>query len=139
MSLLAIARAKLPPATELRQRALELKLQHAERLDRYTDQELARVYNGVGPDRWSDKVRKLLSKVLLPALPAVLVHDVDYDIGGDYHDFLVANRTLADNVNRIAGTYPWYSRTRRRLRRLAPLMEAATTAFGWAGFHRTTA
>lgn len=60
--------------------------------------QLQRCYNGIGPDRWSKRARRLITWALdyleAPALP----HDYSYDKGGGYWTFTIANLQLVFNA-----------------------------------------
>jgi hypothetical protein len=65
---------------------------------RITDEEIERVFNGVGPEWLPWWLRKLLDYFFEVFLPAVWVHDYRYSYGdGTLIDFMSANRELTDN------------------------------------------
>ena len=47
---------------------------------KYTPEQLTKIFNGVGPDSWSEELRNALSIALEHFLPAVVIHDFDYDV-----------------------------------------------------------
>lgn len=50
----------------------------AELLDRYSDAELGKIYNGAGPDSWIPLARDMLTTFMRLFKPVVLVHDVQF-------------------------------------------------------------
>lgn len=63
-----------------------------------SDEEIERVYNGVGPEFLAGWVRRLLDYFFETYLPAVWRHDQRFAHGdGTLIDFMGANRELADN------------------------------------------
>jgi len=82
---------------ELRLKARAYALVGIDKLSDYSDTRLAAVYNGVGPDWFPAKLRDSLSRLNKRILPAVLVHDIDYDSGGTKAEFLIYNRNLGIN------------------------------------------
>lgn len=60
--------------------------------------ELVAIFNGIGPDRWSSRFRKLTSWLLSPFMVAALVHDWEYSQPEkSYWAFTKANLRFAWN------------------------------------------
>ena len=47
---------------ELRKKCYELELEGKEILDKYTDEDLEKIYNGIGPDRFPDWLREIVTE-----------------------------------------------------------------------------
>ena len=64
-----------------------------------TADELSKVCNGAGPDRWSELKRRALTCALKPYEPAFAIHDVEYEyrIGSQK----ISDRRLKKNMVRI--------------------------------------
>lgn len=67
---------------------------------RYTPEQMAEVYNGIGPDRFPEWFRDFLTSLNHVILPAVLIHDLDYDHGGTKADFYASNKRLGRNARK---------------------------------------
>lgn len=77
--------------------------------EQFTLEELADIYNGIGPDRFPEVIRKALGKMHPSLLPVAFIHDVQYHIGGTKEDFTAANNLFKANGKRMAfARYAWY-------------------------------
>jgi hypothetical protein len=90
----------LPEVTELVNKAKEYGLENVEIIDKYTLNEIQRIYNGVGPDSFPAELRDALSDVNIACLPAVLIHDLEYVTGGTKDEFAASNRRLKVNMRK---------------------------------------
>ena len=127
----------LPSVHSLVKKAEKYDLWHLWSVKTIPEDELEKDYNGVGPDRWSPRLRNALSWLLQDVLEAVLIHDADYTIGGSYEDFLEANAVLCDNICILARKKYGFWRLRRYfLLALAPQIEQLTNRYGWEGWHK---
>jgi hypothetical protein len=84
-------------------------------------EEVARIYNGVGPEWMREELRAKADKLSQTLLPAVMIHDVDYEYGtGTMLDFQLANRRLEANGRKCADyRYGWYNPMRYIVRHQA--------------------
>lgn len=127
----------LPTAFELRESATKYKLEHLEVLYKYPDEILVEQYNGVGPDRWPDAIRDIVSWLLEDVLEAVEVHDMDYYQGGGEKEFHEANEVLGENVRRLARKkYSWWNPRRWFLKKLSYKLTEWTDKYGWEGWNK---
>lgn len=61
-------------------------------------EDLQRLYNGIGPDAWSSRFRKLVTKLLEKFTAPAMVHDWEYTFSPkNYWFFTVANMRFAVN------------------------------------------
>ena len=128
---------KLPDPFLLRDSAVRHSLDHWPQLYKLSDEELQRQFNGVGPDRWPEDLRLMLSEILEDVLEAVEVHDADYAIGGTEEDFHEANKILGKNVRRLARKkYPWWKPRRLFLIEVSYIMTDVTDKYGWEGWNK---
>lgn len=68
-----------------------------------SDSELARAYNGIGPERWPSWIRAVITAMLRPFQAAAFVHDWEYSLPEkSYRAFTAANCRLAANTAREA-------------------------------------
>ena len=62
---------------ELVRKAYDLKLENVHILDKYSITEIGKIYNGIGPDRFPDWLREIVTKSAGLFEPAALIHDVE--------------------------------------------------------------
>ncbi|MDD4818109.1 MAG: hypothetical protein PHI85_09090 [Victivallaceae bacterium] len=96
---------------------------------------LRAVYNGIGPDRWSARLRRVVTELLEWFAPEALIHDWEYTFQPKtYWRFTVANLRFAWNAclaaDRSSARFPW--KLRRAGRGL--LLAALCQLFGWSGY-----
>lgn len=99
--------------------------------------ELARCYNGIGPEFLPPAVREKVSSHLSLFEPAALVHDMRYSNGdGSRYRFNYANWEFQVNCRKIAKrAYPWYSWRRYRALAVADiLVDAVCSDAGWVAW-----
>lgn len=90
----------LPDVSTMIEKSMELGLDDNGLFDKYPIEKIMEVYNGVGPDRFKSWFRDMLSEINAVILPAVLIHDLDYDYGGNWDDFHKANARLGSNAQK---------------------------------------
>jgi hypothetical protein len=119
----------------LRQKAYELGLYGASVLSMPLA-DLAKHYNGCGPEFLPAAAREKLTDYLAIFEPAFLIHDLRFTFNdGSTADFNAANSELNFNLRRIAkATYSWYNWRRYRALAAADLITAACDRFGWASY-----
>lgn len=128
---------KLPDALELRESAKKLGLKHVDVLYKYCDEVLIAQYNGVGPNRWPEEVRDILSYLLKDDLESVEIHDMDYYQGGDEKAFHEANRVLGENTRTVAKKkYHWWNPRRWFLKEISYKLTEWTDKYGWEGWNK---
>lgn len=120
---------------DLRLEARELRLKGREILKQYSDEELQKIFNGIGPDRFPAPIRAALD-VLHPALVVVaFIHDIRYYEGGKRSDFYAANTEFRENGYIVAKKlYGWYNPRRYRVRFFARKFAKICDLFGWEGY-----
>ena len=82
----------------LKRIAQEKKLNGADVLNEYTDEQMAQAFNGAGGAKTPEWQRWTLTQILKKKLPAILIHDIEYLKGGKEKDFLRSNDNLRDNI-----------------------------------------
>lgn len=101
-------------------------------------QELAEIYNGIGPDRFPEKLRLALDKLHPSLLPAVFIHDIQYHVGGTKADFSASNELFKSNGRKMAFyNYAWYDPRRYIVWNKARFFGDLCQAFGWKGWNKT--
>lgn len=121
---------------ELMRRAVDGGLEGLEIFERFTIAEIAQIYNGIGPDSFPDWLRRIVTASAPVLEPAALIHDLEYEIGGDEINFELANNRFEHNCCKlIRAAYGWWNPIRylclNRSRRWAEWCQI----FGRAGFH----
>lgn len=118
--------------------AKQNNLEGIEVLDAFTYLETLHIYNGIGPDRFPDKVRELVTEINELFAPAALIHDLEYHIGGTREDFTAANDRFRRNCYTLAdNAYSWYDPRRYYWRFKAWRFAGYCQEFGWSGYHKT--
>lgn len=117
-------------------------LEGLDALARYTSEELACIYNGIGADWMPDEMCRKLTDWLSLFEPAALIHDVRYhESDGERRAFNFANWEFRDNCDRLAeARYPWYSWRRYRAYLVAgQLFAAVASEGGWKAWRDAAA
>ena len=128
---------KLAEITALIIKARKFKLIDSGWVICFAPEELATVYNGIGPEWLPCSLREKLTKYLAVFAPACLIHDFHYWIGdGTLKDFNYANDTLEANCRKcINAETKWYQIFRRAVGYYAAhLMAEACRRYGWSAY-----
>ena len=109
-----------PDLAEIYYKAVIYQLDFPHKVDA---DEMHRIYNGVGAEWMPDAMRNFLDGISVVLLPAVLIHDIDYEYGnGTLLDFQMASKRLEENGIKCADAeYAWYHPMRYVVRRQAKL------------------
>ena len=101
---------------------------------------LQQCYNGIGPDRWSSRFRKLTTKLLDVFEPEALIHDWEYTYSKKtFWSFTTANiRFLYNGIKYGVFCYGFSKKSVRQIR-LSICLAVLCQLFGWGGFKRTKA
>ena len=133
----------------LRRRALRLPFRLPEGFEAAPLRALQRAYNGIGPDRWSCRVRRLTTLLLRPFEIAALVHDYEYATAPrTYRAFTRANVRFAANAileayHRHPVRLPLNRNQMQEARRCIMmagcglLLAVVCQLFGWQGYKKT--
>ena len=120
------------PLTELITIAKQNQLAGMEMLDDFSYLKLARIYNGVGPDRFPDWLRTIVTEANGLFEPAALIHDVEYYIGGTKENFTAANDRFRENCyTLVKAAYGWYDPRRYKWLFRAWRYAGYCQEFGW--------
>lgn len=118
----------------VRRLAYDYDLRATNKLLKYCDEALQAIYNGVGPDRWPENVRRLLTGLAALYAPAVMIHDVEFkESDGTVSSFLDTVEHFKANVKIIQrAEYPFWTwamlRPSYRVRRAAAIALGAALA-----------
>ena len=105
-------------------------------LGTFTMQTLARDFNGIGPEWFPEKVRRVIDRLHADLLPVALVHDVRWSHSdGGYDYFAASNDEFKRNGYRVArAKYPWYRPARYLRMNEARVFGNLCQAFGWSAY-----
>lgn len=100
---------KIHKVAGLYEEAVRAELYGVEALHEYGAAELARIYNGIGPDALPPGIRQRVTDYLALFEPAALIHDVRYASGdGTETDWHAANEEfLANCLALVKRKYGW--------------------------------
>lgn len=96
--------------------------------------ELAREYNGIGPEFFDPELRAKVTKFLAIFEPAALIHDMrNFKSDGQRDAFFYANWEFLENCRKCAdAAYPWWNWKRYRARAVAKLLyDFVSGQSGW--------
>lgn len=122
---------------DLMGKAVEAGLDGLDFMARFTYEDLANGYNGIGPEFLPETIRAKVSSHLALFAPAALIHDMRYSVGdGTRQSFNFANYEFRDNALKLAdAAFPWYSWRRYRARAVAlVLFDFVSSQSGWVAF-----
>lgn len=118
---------------------IELAARHdlagREILAEFSEDELKKIYNGLGPDRFPKWLRTIVTEANGLFEPAALIHDVRYHIGGTRDDFTAANNEFRLNCYAlVCAAYAWYDPRRYKWLFRAWRYAGYCQEFGWSGY-----
>ena len=117
--------------------AREYSLYGLEAVYRFDEDELKEIYNGIGPDRFPDWLRLIITGANGLFEPAALIHDVRYHRGGTKADFTAANNEFQENCYLLVkAAYSWYDPRRYKWLFRAWRYAGYCEEFGWEGYHK---
>ena len=120
----------------LRKKAWSLGLEAPDSFWYAPVEELARIYNGCGPEWMSRFERKALTWAVDEFEPAILIHDYEFDESdGTRRSFALANSHLYRNCVKLANAaYAWYRLWRYRWLRRAVVVWLFCRFGGWSAW-----
>ena len=126
---------------ELRTQIRQWDLLRVARFNEATVAELMEIFNGVGPDNWPEELRHAFDVALHHFLPAVLIHDFDFEVlKRTERSFMESNNRLYENCKICAKKeFPawWQFAPRWMHYRMAHAVYMACKEFGRdAFFHK---
>ena len=103
------------------------------RLSGHTDEELASMYNGIGPDAFPQWLRSLLDALHPSLAPVAFIHDVEWSASdGTKESFSASNARFKRNGYRIAkAMYGWWNPRRYLVMNDARRFGNLCEFFGW--------
>lgn len=121
---------------QLRAQARAYGLSGVTFLDRFSDDELAAIYNGIGPEWFPAKLRRAIDELHRDLECVALIHDVRFATNdGSTAQFNFANAELEANGVLVANAkYAWYDPRRYIRRRQARIFADLCQSFGWSAY-----
>ena len=122
--------------TRLRAQAREYGLSGLTFIERFSDDELAEVYNGIGPEWFPAKIRRAIDELHSDLECCALIHDVRFACNdGTTTQFNFANAELEANGVLVANAkYAWYDPRRYIRRHQARVFADLCQCFGWSAY-----
>ena len=120
----------------LRKACEDMELENREVLGKYTDEELASIYNGIGPEAFPAWLRAALD-ALHPSLgPVALIHDTEWhESDGEKAMFDASNARFRRNGCRVAAaSFGWWRPRRYKVMWDAAKFARICQSFGWSAF-----
>ena len=106
-------------------------------LKEFSLEQIQQIYNGLGPDRFPDWIREIITAANGLFEPAALIHDVRFYIGGTREDFSAANLEFYENCKTLVkAAYSWYDPRRYKWLFRAWRYYHYCEDFGWEGYNK---
>lgn len=119
----------------IRRTVNELGFEGREIFEKYSDEHLREICNGIGPDWMPDIARDVVSAMNPTLEPVAALHDAAFCEGGSREQFLEANRCFAVNGTLAAkAAYSWYDPRRYRVMWQARKFAVICDRFGWTAW-----
>jgi len=103
---------------------------------KFSYDQLAYDFNGIGPEWFPEDLRKLIDNLHVDLLPAAFIHDVRWSHSdGTVSSFIKSNEELSKNGRKIAcAKYSWYNPMRYILIRQSNRFGNLCQVFGWQAY-----
>lgn len=104
----------LEEISSLRQKCIELKLEGREKLNKYTNEELQVICNGIGPAAFPYGVRSITTSLHPTLEPVAMIHDVDFEESDGLKSTFTAinDRYYTNGCIAAKAAYGWYNPVR---------------------------
>lgn len=123
-------------AADLRRLCDAYGLENSAILDRYTDGELAKIYNGIGPESFPSWLRAALDAVHPSLAPVAFIHDVEWsESDGTSVGFEQSNARFRRNGIKVATeAFAWWRPRRYKVMWDAIKFARICQRFGWSAW-----
>lgn len=120
----------------LRKRCIDLQLLGREVLEKYTDEELQVICNGIGPSAFPAGVRKFVTSIHPTLECSSFIHDVEwFEANGTKEHFTASNdRYAANGVILAKAEYAWYNPVRYIVIVQGYRHASTCQLFGWEAY-----
>lgn len=138
LSIETVSSGKVVEAAKLLQRCFELKLHGVDFIVQHNIQDLAKAYNGIGPEWMPKELRKAIDALSPELKPAAFIHDARFTFSdGSREQFNVANDELEANGILIAkARFKWWDIRRYTTKYKAKAYAELCRKFGWEAYKR---
>ena len=123
-------------AADLRRLCEAYGLENSGILDKYTDGELAKIYNGIGPESFPPWLRAALDAVHPSLAPVAFIHDVEWsESDGTSVGFEQSNARFRRNGIKVATeAFSWWRPRRYKVMWDAVKFARICQRFGWSAW-----
>ena len=111
-------------------------LEHREILAKYTDEQLAAIYNGIGPEAFPEWLRAALDAMHPSLAPVAFIHDVEWhESDGSASSFEASNDRFRRNGVAVAcAAFGWWRPRRYKVMWDAVKFARVCQRFGWSAW-----
>ena len=129
--------ATIDEIRRLRKACEDMELENREILDKYTDEELADMFNGIGPQGFPGWLRKALDALHPSLKPVALIHDVEWsESDGRRETFAASNDRFARNgCTAACANFGWWRPRRYKVMWDAVKFGRICQRFGFGAFY----
>ena len=123
-------------ASRLRTLCEKYGLENREILAKYTDEQLAAIYNGIGPEAFPEWLRAALDAMHPSLAPVAFIHDVEWhESDGSASSFEASNARFRRNGIAVAcAAFGWWRPRRYKVMWDAVKFARVCQRFGWSAF-----
>ena len=123
-------------ARRLRELCEKYELENREILAKYTDEQLAAIYNGIGPEAFPQWLRAALDAVHPSLAPVAFIHDVEWhESDGSEESFAESNVRFRWNGIAVAcAAFGWWRPRRYKVMWDAVKFARVCQRFGWSAW-----
>ena len=123
-------------ARRLRELCERYELENREILAKYTDEQLAAIYNGIGPEAFPQWLRAALDAVHPSLAPVAFIHDVEWhESDGSEESFAESNVRFRRNGIAVAcAGFGWWRPRRYKVMWDAVKFARVCQRFGWSAW-----
>lgn len=113
------------------------ELEGREILKKYTNTELASIYNGIGPESFPLWLRSVLDALHPSLAPVAFIHDVEWENSdGTEESFAASNERFKENGYKVAkALFAWWRPRRYLVMNDARRFGNICQAFGWNAWY----
>ena len=121
----------------LRKACEDMELENREILAKYTDEQLAEIYNGIGPEGFPGWLRKALDALHPSLRPVAMIHDVEWqESDGRRETFDASNARFRRNGCKVAcESFGWWRPRRYKVMWDAVKFARLCQTFGFGAFY----
>ena len=129
--------ADIDEIRRLRRACEDMELENSEMLDKYTDEQLSDMFNGIGPQGFPGWLRKALDALHPSLKPVAMIHDVEWsESDGRRETFDESNERFRRNGITVAcASFGWWRPRRYKVMWDAVKFARLCQTFGFGAFY----